>query len=131
MKPLLLFVLAPVLPCLAAITNVQFTDATPREVVLRYVAPTPAAFTIAVSGSPSYAPLVNDVNTTLFAGSNSDFRNGAQGRERTFVIGAAGKGIKYAPVALNNVKTSRALQASTLHYYRLTCGSDVATGTFT
>src|SRR5258708_1024624 len=87
----LLLLLIPALPGFAAITNIQSTDATPREVILRYVAPTPAACTIEVSGSPSYAPLVNDINNSLFAGSNSDFRNGAQGRERAFVIGAAGK----------------------------------------
>lgn len=126
----LLLLLPAALPCLAAITNIQATGATPREVILRYVAPAPAACTMEVSESPAYVPLVNDVNTALFSGSNSDFRNGVQGKERTFIVGAAGTGINYAPYAANGVKTSRALQANTVHYYRLTCGADVATGTF-
>ena len=62
------------LPCFAAITNIQASGATPREVILRYLAPTPAACTIEVSEFAGYSPLVNDVNTALFNGSNSDFR---------------------------------------------------------
>ena len=123
------FLLA-VAPCFAAITNIQATDATPREVILRYTAPSPAACTIEVSESSSFTPLVNDVNPSLFAGSNSDFRNGTQGRARAFILGAAGTGINYAPVDLTAKRSSRALQTNTLHYYRLTCGADVASGTF-
>ncbi len=117
------------LPCFAAITNIQVNGATPREVILRYVAPTPAACTIEVSESATFTPLVNDINTALFTGSNSDFRNGAQGRDRTFIIGSAGTGINYAPIDLTGKRSSRALQTNTDHFYRITCGSDVVTGT--
>jgi hypothetical protein len=103
--------------------------ATPREVITRYYTDWPSDCTFEVSESPTFSPLVNDVNTALFAGSNSDFRNGAQGRDRTFVIGAAGLGINYAPVAADGRKRSRALQTNTTHYYRRTCGTQVSTGT--
>jgi hypothetical protein len=128
MRKLLLVFLA--LPCFAAINNPRVSDTTAREAILRYVAPTPAACSVEVSESASYSPLVNDVNPGLFVGSNSDFRNGAQGRERTFVIGGAGTGIDYAPVDTTGKRSSRALQANTLHYYRVTCGVDVISGTF-
>ena len=130
MKRLLFLLPLLTLPCFAAITNIQVNGATPREVILRYLAPTPAACTIEVSESATYTPLVNDVNTALFTGSNSDFRNGAQGRDRTFVVGNAGTAAAYAPIDANGRKTSRALQTNTDHYYRLTCGSDTATGSF-
>ena len=130
MRKLIPVLLLATVPCFAAITNIQATDATQREVILRYVAPSPAACTIEVSESPSFAPLVHDVNPSLFAGSNSDFRNGAQGRDRAFILGAAGTGINYAPVDLTGKRSSRALQVNTTHYYRLSCGADTATGTF-
>src|SRR6185369_10272504 len=101
-----------------AISGIRQIGATPREIVLRYNSPVNSACVPEVSESPTYIPLVNDVNPILFPGSNSDFRNGAQGRERTLVIGAAGTGIKYAPRAADNFRRSRALQANTLHYYR-------------
>jgi hypothetical protein len=129
-NPVLLGLLLAAPLSFGAINNVRVTDATPREVILRYVAPTPAACTVEVSESPAYTPLVNDVDPTLFTGANSDFRNGTQGRERFLVIGAAGKGITYAPVSTDGIKRSRALQTNTLHYYRLTCGTDTATGSF-
>jgi hypothetical protein len=85
-----------------------------------------------VSESPTYLPLVIDVNPTLYPGSSSDFRNGSQGRERVFVIGAAGTGITYAPIDTTGLRSSRALQTNTDHYVEVTCpnasgGHDVAT----
>ena len=112
----------------AGITNIRQTGSTPREVILSYVVSSPTNCTIEVSESPTYAPLVNDVNTALFASSNSDFRNGPQGRNRTFVIGAGGIGMDYASIALDNYRRSRALQVNTDHFYRLTCGTDIVTG---
>jgi len=118
------------LPAFGAITGSRVTESTPTAAILRYTAPSLSACTVEVSESSSYSPLVPDVDATLFTGSNSDARNGAQGRARTFIIGNAGTGIIYAPYASTGRRVSRALQANTLHYYRLTCGSDTATGTF-
>jgi len=124
----LLFLLA--FPVFGAITNFQVTDSTPTAVILRYAAPTLASCTLEVSESPTYVPLVPDVDTALFPGANSDARNGSQGRDRTFVVGNAGVGIIYAPIAASGRRVSRALQANTIHYYRLTCGADTAAGSF-
>lgn len=128
MRNIIVILLLAVSPSFAAITNVRVTDSTNIEFVVRYVAPTPAACTIEVSESPTYSPLVNDVNPSLFTNANRDDRNGAQGRERIFVVGSAGTGARFATVALSGASTSRALQTNTNHYYRITCGPDTASG---
>jgi len=71
---------------------------------------------------------VHDVDPTLFAGSNVDNRpdNVFAGRRRVFIIGK-----RAAERALDNRTYSRALQANTTYYFRITCaGGDVATGQF-
>src|SRR5262249_27651816 len=74
-----------------------------------------------------YTPLVHDVDPALFSGSNSDNRSGGivSGQRRTFVVGK-----RAAEPASDNNYYSRALQNATSHAFRITCGSDVATGTF-
>src|SRR5205823_13102771 len=64
----------------------------------------------------------------LFPGSNLDNRNEStsNGRERAFVVGK-----RRAEKAVNGKWYSRALQAYTAHYYRITCGGDQITGSFT
>ena len=110
-------------PAFAQITDLHQVGATYREVLVAYTSPITGACTVQVSESPSLTPSVPDVDTTKFAGSNSDFRNGTQGRARTFIVGAAGLGIDYAPVALDGLKTSRALQNNTDHTLKVTCGA--------
>ena len=113
--------------CSTGISSVQVTGTTPTQAVLTYRAPSLAACTIAVSTSPSYSPVVYDVDENKFSGSSSDARPGnlTQDRLRTFVLGK-----RRADVASDGKRYSRALQANTLHYYRVTCGSGSATGTF-
>ena len=114
------------LPLSAAILNVS-VDVTPTQAVLRYLAPNWNACTVQASESVSLTPLVHDVDTTLFAGSNLDSRTGSisYGRERAFVLGK-----RAAEAATDGRRYSRALQAFTSHTFRITCGSDVYTGTF-
>ena len=77
--------------------------------------------------SGTYSP-VNDVNTTLFPGSDSC------GRAFDIHIGndyqiVAGK--RAAETASDGKRYSRALQAYTTHYYQISVGSDTVTGQFT
>jgi len=79
------------------------------------------------TGGGTVAVLVHDVNTRLFSGADQDTRPGniANGRERTFVIGA-----RKAEKARDGRWYSRALQAATEHRYRILCGADSAEGVF-
>ncbi|MEO7651694.1 MAG: hypothetical protein ABIZ80_14605, partial [Bryobacteraceae bacterium] len=124
--------LALTVPLWSAVTNVRVTGTTPIAAILNYSAPDGSACSVEVSESATYSPVVKDVNTVLFPGSNLDSRagNAASGRQRTFVVGAAGQGITYAPIASDGKRHSRALRAFTAHHFRITCGGDTATGTF-
>lgn len=107
---------------------VKSIQTTNTQAVIRYIAPTTSSCTVEVSEAAGYSPLVHDVNPSLFTGADLDSRTGAitNGRQRTFVVGQR-------KVERNSADTwtySRALQTATLHYYRITCGVDTATGTF-
>ena len=112
---------------LAAVANVRVLGTTPTQAVISYDAPSSDACTLEVSESSSYAPLVHDIDTSLFSSSNSDGRTGnvTIGRHRTFVVGQ-----RTVATASDGKRYSRALQANTVHYFRVTCGTDTATGTF-
>ena len=108
---------------------------TPRSAVICYTVPSSGAGTAGtweISESPSYTPLVYDVDTNLFANSNSDNRAGSTsaGRSRCFVAGEGGTGIQYAPAALDGRRYSRAFRPVTTYYARLTVGADTATLSF-
>ena len=108
---------------------------TPRSAVICYAVPSSDAGTAGtweISESPSYMPLVYDVDTGLFANSNSDNRAGSTfaGRSRCFVAGEGGTGIQYAPTALDGKRYSRAFRPVTTYYARLTVGADTATLNF-
>ena len=96
-------------------------EATPTQAVISYVAPSSSACTVEVSEVSGLSPVVNDVNTSLFASSDSDstaIGAGAAGF-RQLVVG------KRAAQMASGRMYSRALRADTLHYGRLTCGSAV------
>ena len=113
----------------AAIQNVTVTEFTATQAILKYEAPDNSPCQVEVSEQPSFAPLVDDVDPAKFASAASDQRPGSvqAGDERFFVIGK-----RAAEVAQDGTRYSRALQADTQHYYRVTCPGpgNVATGTF-
>lgn len=112
----------------AQISNVSVVGVTNTQAVLQYTAPNTTACTVEASTSPTYLPLVHDVDPAIFAGSNLDSRPGSVAGDvtRTFVLGT-----RDAEQGLNGNWYSRALQALTQHYYRITCGANTATGSFT
>ena len=96
-----------------AITNVRVAGVTATQAIVSYDAPdagTPC--TVEVSESPTYSPLVYDVDPALFSGANSDARNGSltSGVTRVFVAGTHSADI----TETNHLRYSRALQANTM-----------------
>lgn len=121
--------------CRAEITNIRVTGTTSTQAVIVYSAPDSISCSVEVSESPSYAPVVRDVDEDLFAGSSWDSRPGSitRGRYRLVAIGKHGmtaSGATNQFLAADGNRYSRALQANTLHYYRIRCGGEVATGAF-
>lgn len=115
----------------AAIANVQVVSTTATQALIQYTwLPASDVCKVESSVSPTYSPLDHDVDTALFANSNLDSRSGATNNkgDRQFVVGT-----RSAPTALDGTFVSRALQAATHHFFRITCpsaGSTTATGTF-
>jgi hypothetical protein len=101
---------------------------TATQAILSYTAPTQDACTVEVSESAGYDPPVHDADARLYPGAERDDRPGniVAGRARTFVAGA-----RKTQRAATGANYSRALQANTPHFFRITCGGDVASGTFT
>lgn len=101
--------------------------------ILRYTAPSTNACTIELSESASYTPLSIDVDTTKITSSpaaNLDSRAGSLGAGTTSRVFVAGS---QTVVLGADAATyySRALQAYTAHYYRITCdAATFATGSF-
>ena len=105
-----------------AVTNVAVTGVIPTQAIIRYTSPDTTSCVLEVSESAGYSPVVHDVNTSLFSGSNSD---GGGSRNRVFVVGK-----QTAARASDNKIYSRALREGTQHFFRITCGADQATGKF-
>ena len=115
------------LPAFGAISNVQVRGVTSTQASISYTAPDTNACSVEVSESATYRPLVHDVDPSLFGGANLDSRPESivSGVDRVFVAGK-----RRAEKGSNGKWYSRALQAFTTHYYRITCGSSQASGEF-
>jgi hypothetical protein len=123
-------------------TNVQVgplrvsVQVTHTQAILNYTAPDANACTLKVSEDRKFAALVPDVDTALFSGSSADDRTGniTTGTARTFVVGRQGMGVPYGGtnewLAGDDIIYSRALRANTAHYFKLTCGTTIQTGSF-
>ncbi|HEX4227081.1 MAG TPA: LamG domain-containing protein [Bryobacteraceae bacterium] len=116
---------------------VTLLGVTATQVILQYTAPDANACSVAVSDNlatnqftGAFLNVVHDVDPTLFPGANLDTRAGnfVNGADRTIVVGLRGTGD-----AVDGNSYSRALQASTTHYYQISCGNGswIGTGTFT
>ena len=114
-------------PVNADIASARVDETTATQAIIRYTAPDANPCTVEVSESASFSPLVHDVDPALFAGSNIDNRaeSLSEERERSFLVGK-----RRAEQAASGRWYSRALQAWTAHYYRVTCGTDQVTGSF-
>lgn len=122
---LLLFLFA--IQASAAVTNFQLVGATSTQLVVSYTAPTMSACTLEASTGSGYTPLARDVDTAYYTSASSDDRAGnlTLGRYRVFVIGK--QGADAIETALDGYAHSRALQAATTYYLRVTCGGDTDT----
>jgi len=113
----------------SGISNVSVVGVTPTQAVVGYTAPSTAACSTELSESATYLPVVHDVDGGLFTGASADSRATSIGTgtlNRMVVFGA--RLVDTSPADSNNY--SRALQANTTHYFRITCGTATATGTF-
>jgi len=130
-------VVASVMASPVPVNDITLTfSSTSRQIVIKYTAPDTTPCTVEGSESPTYAPLVPDVDPTLFPGSDSDSRIGALGAgttARTFVLGTVeARPNTVIPVMASDGKIySRAQRLNTTHYIRVNCsGGHTGTGSF-
>jgi hypothetical protein len=108
----------------AHITNLSVTGITNTQAIVKWHVDTvPSTCTVQASQSSLLTPLAIDVNPALFLGSNLANRPGSiiSGTGVQFVLGT-----RVTARALDGRKYSRALQAGTLYYVRVTCNSATA-----
>ncbi|MFN7939190.1 MAG: hypothetical protein U0R19_38050 [Bryobacteraceae bacterium] len=111
----------------AQISGLGVLGTTSTQAILTYTTTSPNPCSIEVSQSPTYAPLVHDVNPVYFPGANLDSRSDSiiAGQQRVIVVGA-----RRVDSAVSGARYSRALQADTDHYFRINCSGSTETGTF-
>jgi len=109
------------------ISHRKVIGVTNTQAAVSYITSHTGACYAEVSESPGYAPAVHDVNDMYFSGSDSDARFSAlrDGHQRYFVVGT-----RAVQADVNGVNRSRALQAWTTHYLRMTCNGSSATAMF-
>lgn len=107
------------------VNNLRVLGVTSTSGIIAYTAPDNGDCIVEVSENPSYTPVVNDVNASLFTAANFDFVDLAGSLDRYKVIGN-----NTVEQGLDGNYYSRALQQDTLHYVRVTCNSISAVTTF-
>ena len=102
-------------------TQVAQVKVTPTQALVEVKTDQPGNCVYRISESSTLSPLVNDVNTALFPGANSDARAGSVIRDtdHRFVAGT-----RTAAQGGDGKWYSRALAANTAHYGGVTCGAD-------
>ena len=112
--------------CPGAELQVEVTGISATQAILRYTSLLKRPCTVEVSESNTFRPLVHDVDPALFEG-GSDARSGRLNwlGEHVFVVGQ-----RKAQRARDGRWYSRALQANTVHYFRVDCVVASATGSF-
>jgi len=126
----ILFVSA-ILPRLVIAQNqleLRVIGATPTQAVITYIAPDPAPCGVQSSTDASFGIVDRDIDPNIFPGSDSDLRPGnpAQGRFRTVIIGFRG-----TARGSDGRLYSRALEAATTHYVKVSCRRGSYIGTLT
>jgi hypothetical protein len=111
---------------LLATTSITHIEATATQAVIT-VSTTQSGYCsyVAYQGSTLSGTILNDVNNTLFPGSNSDSRPGSlvSGGAHKFVLGTRGQaGVQIS--SYDNRAYSRALQMATQQTVGVTCGTD-------
>jgi hypothetical protein len=103
------------------ITAVQVTQ---TQAVIKVTTDQAGSCAYRVSENSLFTPLVHDVDPALFTGYNLDSRAGSmiQGTQHVFVAGK-----RSSDLAADGRRYSRALQANTLHWVGVTCGTDSET----
>lgn len=117
-------VLSAVLP---AASDFAVMGVTQTQAVVAYVVTSGGTCTVEVSESPTFAPVVADVDATLYPGANVDSRwvSLRSGSVRRIVVGT-----RTGQTATDGRIYSRALRERTVHYVRVSgCGATV-TGSF-
>jgi len=124
MKPILPFIAIPLLAvtALAATTVQTVTEVSAQQAIIRYrttLSPATScswAITETVSGATP-----DDVNTSIFSGSNLDTRPGSivNGPDRAFVFGQ-----RTSALGLDGLLHSRSLKANYAYTATVTCGAD-------
>lgn len=126
MKFLLFLLLA--IPTYADITGLSVVTATSGQIVISYTAASTASCKVEVSKESDYTPLATDVDATLYTSQDRDTSRTSTlnyGRHRIVVLGRLGfaKNLEAVETALNGYNLSRALQADTQYYIRVSdCG---------
>jgi len=133
MKPLALSMVATC-SCLAAIGNFRVMGTTATQALINYTAPDGKACTIQLSQSATMTPLALDVDPGAFAGSDSDLSRPSTvttGLSRTLLLGQRTSQYATAGTYSGVRHFSRALQAYTPYFGKITCPSTGDTQPFT
>jgi len=108
--------------------TVNVMGLTATQAILSYGAPDGTPCRVQASEQSSLNPPVHDVDPAIFPSADQDNRLGSLsiGQTRIVVIGK-----RSVEKAQDGKNYSRALQAYTIHHYKITCGGEVGQGQFT